>query len=79
MKESNKVRLWLDSYSKVNTKSRYRTALMKFCEFFEVTPDQTLEWSLDTIEDNLLRWKAHLIKELSGNTTKLYLTGVIQN
>ena len=76
MTESNKVRFWLDSYPKVNTQSRYGTALSKFCDFLEVTPDQTLKWSLDTIEDNLLRWKAHMVKELSGNTIKLYLTGV---
>lgn len=76
MKESNTVRFWLDSYPKDNTKSRYRTALSKFCDFLEVTPDQTLRWSRVTIEDNLLRWKAHMTKELSGNTTKLYLTGV---
>lgn len=76
MKPSNKVKRWLASYPKVNTQERYSTALSRFCDFHEVTPDQTLEWSLDTIEDNLQDWKVSMFDELSGNTIRLYLTAV---
>lgn len=75
--KSNKVKRWLASYPKVNTQNRYRTALSRFCAFFDVTPNQSLTWSLDKIEDNLHDWKVSMIKEkLAGATIRLYLTAL---
>lgn len=75
MKPSNKER-WLSSYPKRNTQNRYGTALSRFCDYHKVEPDQTLDWDLETIEDNLEDWKVSMIPELSGNTIRLYLTAL---
>ena len=75
MKPSNKER-WLSSYPKRNTQNRYGTALSRFCDYHKVEPDQTLDWDLETIEDNLEDWKVSMIPELSGNTIRLYLTAI---
>lgn len=77
MKPSNKVKRWLDSYSSSNTRRNYGLALREFCKDYDVTPDQTLEWSEQEIENNLQDHINKLKKKsLAGSTVHIRLTAL---
>ena len=53
----DKVERWLSSYGPKGTRKKYRRALTKFCNLYEATPEETLTWDLDVIEDRMVDWK----------------------
>ncbi len=53
----SQVERWLGSYEAVGTRERYGRALSKFCAYYEVSPEETLDWELERIEDYMIDWK----------------------
>lgn len=53
----SQVERWLGSYGAAGTRDRYARALSKFCDYYEVTPEETLDWELEMIEDYMIDWK----------------------
>ena len=75
----SKFERWLLSYGPKTTRRRYSLALRKFCGFYNVTPDETLEWDLDTIEDNMLDWMiSQRDSNYSGSTIIIEFAAVKQ-
>ena len=63
------VERWLGSYEALGTRERYSRALSKFCAYYKVTPEGTLDWDLERIEDNMIDWKVFQRNEgFAGST-----------
>jgi integrase len=69
---------WLKNYPVENTNIRYRITMEQFCKHFDVTPEETLTWSVDQAEDNLLDWKTSRLKTHAGSTIRLDFSVVRQ-
>lgn len=66
---SSKVSRWLKTYTALGTQKRYRAALDKFCGHYNITPEETLEWDLETIEDAMIDWKSDLQEQGRAGAT----------
>lgn len=72
---SAQVTRWLRTYTSEETKRRYKFSLSQFCEFHQVTPGDTLTWTIEEAEDRLIDWKTHLQEqERAGSSIKVDFT-----
>ncbi len=76
---SAQVTRWLKNYPSKETRRRYEFAFSQFCKFHQVTPADTLKWSVEEAEDRLIAWKNQLVEEgKAGSSIKVAFTVVKQ-
>ena len=70
---------WLRSYTAPNTRDRYGRSLSKFLGHFKISPEETLDWTVEEAEDRMLDWQAQMVEEgLAGASIQTNFTGVKQ-
>lgn len=71
------VERWLNTYGPSSTRERYSTAITKFCAFCKATPEETLTWTLDKIEDRMIDWvTVQREADYAGSTITTEFAGV---